>query len=377
MPISDELAALRARGTVKATSTALSSQASTFTTPQQQEALRKDAEKRQQAARKDAEMYLRKHNAGGLDEFWLKKLRELKARKKRAGGVAGWKKKEANDDGTELEEEEEDGLEVEMLPDHLVKALKAKYETENAKEALDRALEEEKEGKATVLSDVMASFEEEDGDEKTSEDEDAGEKVEEENPAGEVANEESGDNSDAQVLESAEQSEHADDKEEEPVEEVRSKIEQLSIEDAESTPVEVQEAEDDNSNRLVNEQSGGDAAVATEESQITDDTAENETKILYNTQSEQFISITDGKVQSKVLLQYLNQQNLMNARETTDSTTTSESNEFIDLADPRQREKLGAEQKAHAKERILAMKEELQKLIADWWSIMWVERNRR
>jgi hypothetical protein len=198
----------------------------------------------------------------------------------------------------------------------------------------------------------MASFEEEDGDE--------------ENPAGEVANEESGDNSDAQVLESAEQSEHADDKEEEPVEEVRSKIEQLSIEDAESTPVEVQEAEDDNSNRLVNEQSGGDAAVATEESQITDDTAENETKILYNTQSEQFISITDGKVQSKVLLQYLNQQNLMNARETTDSTTTSESNEFIDLADPRQREKLGAEQKAHAKERILAMKEELQKLIADW-----------
>jgi hypothetical protein len=352
MPISDELAALRARGTVKATSTALSSQASTFTTPQQQEALRKDAEKRQQAARKDAEMYLRKHNAGGLDEFWLKKLRELKARKKRAGGVAGWKKKEANDDGTELEEEEEDGLEVEMLPDHLVKALKAKYETENAKEALDRALEEEKEGKATVLSDAMASFEEEDGDE--------------ENPAGEVANEESGDNSDAQVLESAEQSEHADDKEEEPVEEVRSKIEQLSIEDAESTPVEVQEAEDDNSNRLVNEQSGGDAAVATEESQITDDTAENETKILYNTQSEQFISITDGKVQSKVLLQYLNQQNLMNARETIDSATTSESNEFIDLADPRQREKLGAEQKAHAKERILAMKEELQKLIADW-----------
>jgi hypothetical protein len=67
MPISDELAALRARGTVKATSTALSSQAFTFTTPQQQEALRKDAEKRQQAARKDAEMYLRKHNAGGLD----------------------------------------------------------------------------------------------------------------------------------------------------------------------------------------------------------------------------------------------------------------------------------------------------------------------
>jgi hypothetical protein len=311
-------------------------------------------------------MYLRKHNAGGLDEFWLKKLRELKARKKRAGGVAGWKKKEANDDGTELEEEEEDGLEVEMLPDHLVKALKAKYETENAKEALDRALEEEKEGKATVLSDVMASFEEEDGDEKTSEDEDAGEKVEEENPAGEVANEESGDNSDAQVLESAEQSEYADDKEEEPVEEVRSKIEQLSIEDAESTPVEVQEAEDDNSNRLVNEQSGGDAAVATEESQITDDAAENETKILYNTQSEQFISITDGKVQSKVLLQYLNQQNLMNARETTDSTTTSESNEFIDLADLQQREKLDAEQKAHAKERILSMKEELQKLIADW-----------
>ncbi|KAL7516334.1 hypothetical protein ACHAWX_001363 [Stephanocyclus meneghinianus] len=169
MPISDELAALRALGTVRATSTALSSKESStnyvFTTPQQQEVQRKLKSQREKAAREEAEMYLRKHNAGGLEDLLYRKLRELKARK-RAGGKASWKKKRdggGSEEGNEKaeEEEDEDTMAVEMLPEHLVKALKAKYETENATEALNRALKEEEEGRGTYLTDVMASLDEE------------------------------------------------------------------------------------------------------------------------------------------------------------------------------------------------------------------------
>ena len=182
MPVADELAALRALGTVKTTSATISSKApsQTFTTPQQQELLRKQKVKQEKKAREQAAENLRKHNAGGINDLWYKKLRELKARK-RAGYVA-WKKQNGTGEveGEEDGQEEDMGLEVGMLPEHLVKALKAKYETENAEEALSKALKEEEEGRGSILSEVMADLEEE-NDKEESEEADVAEEVDDEN----------------------------------------------------------------------------------------------------------------------------------------------------------------------------------------------------
>ncbi|KAL3784090.1 hypothetical protein HJC23_012279 [Cyclotella cryptica] len=402
MPISDELAALRALGTVRATSTALSSKESStnyvFTTPQQQEVQRKLKSQREKAAREEAEMYLRKHNAGGLEDLLYRKLRELKARK-RAGARASWKKKSdgaSNEEGSEkAEEEDEDTMAVEMLPEHLVKALKAKYETENATEALNRALKEEEEGRGTYLSDVMASLDEEgaaddnaaeaeadvddatdevDGDEKKKDDEDlvtSGERVAHESVAEELvptdaANEETVVDNNDPVTELADSATNLDDQEEpeetaptsepdsvalptepkgseevteeepipeklevpvetgsandEPVEEVRSKIEHLSIgDDAESTlfnqepnGTEVPLVAADNDQVGKDHSGSGDVVIKTEITSIQEYNDSNvdvitseamtlskeeqiqQTKLFYNTHSKQFVSIIDA-----------------------------------------------------------------------------------
>ena len=396
MPVADELAALRALGTVKATSTALSSTQSTdyvFTTPQQQELIRKQKVKQEKAAREAAEKYLRKHNAGGINDLWYKKLRELKARKK-AGGNVAWKKKErTTEDGEEEVQDDEDvGLEVGMLPDHLVKALKAKYETENAEEALSKALKDEEEGKGTILSEVMADMDVEenatdakdevvDGDEKKLEDDAV--VVDEEVPADSVdgqANDKineaatAADNTDevnideettaekepevvtsdepdteTQTTTGEENIEHSapsdviaeaeSDEKEEPVEEVRSKIEHLSIEDTQSkeeTDEIVKEGDaktDENSPTLDDAEKPSTA----ETPEMRDDQQLHKTNLFYNTKSKYLFTGTDAA-----------------------------SEEIVDLLDASQRAKLNEEQNTEVKEQLIALQDQIGNLLASW-----------
>ncbi|EED91003.1 predicted protein [Thalassiosira pseudonana CCMP1335] len=234
MPTSraEELEALRQTGRVKATSTALSATASTsFTTPQEQEVIRKQKTIHEKKLRVEAEQYLRQHKAGGLNDLFYRKLRDLKRRKEErerkslAGYGSGGAKTAVDDDEGHLDT-------LEMLPDHVVSALKAKYETENAVEALDKALKEEEEGKGTYLADVMAkldaaeSKEEEDAITATVAEAETLEEVAEKEPNVDVAMDTPG-----ETVTNGPPSDATSIEEEGPVEEVRSKIEQLSIED--------------------------------------------------------------------------------------------------------------------------------------------------
>lgn len=379
MPVADELAALRALGTVKATSTALSSTQSTdyvFTTPQQQEQLRKQKLKQEKAAREAAEKYLRKHNAGGINDLWYKKLRELKARKK-AGGSVAWKKKEkTTEDGEEEVQDDEDvGLEVGMLPDHLVKALKAKYETENAEEALDKALKDEEEGKGTILSEVMADIDVDDnatetksdisdGDEKKTEEDDGaneeipasvdGQAIDGENEAstadctadkvdkGEDTTEEKSvylpsDEPDIEIQNNAKLDSAPTDVsidvdtvgKDGSVEEVRTKIEQLSIEDVQVT-VETDKvaAKGDVSNG------------ETKNLNPVEATAANSTgtpNLFYNTQSAHLSTCKD-----------------------------SDSQYLVDLLNASERATLDEEQNAKVKAQLIILQDQIKDLLASW-----------
>mmetsp|Transcript_13246 Transcript_13246/g.28004 ORF Transcript_13246/g.28004 Transcript_13246/m.28004 type:complete len:630 (+) Transcript_13246:381-2270(+) len=150
MPISDELEALRQTGRVKKTSSALQSSASTFnfTTPAEQEAIRKLKSKKDQQLREEAKQYLRKPKHAGMNDLLYRKLRDLK-RKQAERERRKWEKKSVGKDdgdgGNANDEVDEQGHldTLEMLPEHLVSALKAKYETTNAVEALDRALKDD------------------------------------------------------------------------------------------------------------------------------------------------------------------------------------------------------------------------------------------
>ena len=312
--------------------------------------MRKEKAKQEKIAREQAEKYLRKHNAGGINDLWYKKLRELKARKK-AGARVAWTKKEngSGDDGG-VPEEEDVGLEVEMLPEHLVKALKAKYETENAEEALNKALKEEEEGKGTILSEVMADLDAEeensdivertDGDEKKADEQDEAAVTEanEEEPVAD--DDESSGEAEKKIDESPikndnemTESEHVNETpvEEEPVEEVRSKIEQLSIEDPQSNSF--QEKKGVDSKESVEEETNDKPATekTTEPKEQTE-----QIKLFYNVQNQNFF--------------------------TGDSGTVSE--DVVDLSDPNQRGKLDEEQATQMKEQLIALQDQIKDLLA-------------
>ncbi|KAL3779548.1 hypothetical protein ACHAWO_004937 [Cyclotella atomus] len=391
MPVADELAALRALGTVKTTSATISSKApsQTFTTPQQQELLRKQKVKQEKKAREQAAENLRKHNAGGINDLWYKKLRELKARK-RAGYVA-WKKQNGTGEveGEEDGQEEDMGLEVGMLPEHLVKALKAKYETENAEEALSKALKEEEEGRGSILSEVMADLEEE-NDKEESEEADVAEEVDDEKKPDEAVDETAEvastdnvqdideseekieDSKDSLELQSeqptasdetntetepmAEEGEPkpadeepteeapADDKptEEEPVEQVRSKIEKLSIEDAQSFE---EKKESDGASYDAKESEAAETTAELESTGISeqpaeatiDETHQTNLRLFYNVHTNQFF---------------------------TDTQNTSE--DVIDLSGADQRAKLENEQNAQLKEQLVVLQDQIKDLLAGW-----------
>ncbi|KAL7463615.1 hypothetical protein ACHAXS_003976 [Conticribra weissflogii] len=155
MPISDELEALRQTGRVKKTSSALQSSASAFNfaTPAEQEAIRKLKSKKDQQLREEAKQYLRKPKHAGMNDLLYRKLRDLKRRQEERERRK-WERKAVGredgeggdgDGGNGNDDVDEQGHldTLEMLPEHLVSALKAKYETTNAVEALDRALKDD------------------------------------------------------------------------------------------------------------------------------------------------------------------------------------------------------------------------------------------
>ena len=344
MPVAEELAALRALGTVKLTSNAISSKESSnyvFTTPQQQELQRKQKAKQDKAAREEAEKYLRKHNAGGINDMWYQKLRALKARKK-AGARSAWRGKEKNDDeseGEDKEEEEAIGLEVEMLPEDLVSALKAKYETENAEEALDKALKEEEEGKGTILSEVMANLDaaEQDNsrdaldDEQLENEEDA--VISDEVPVIDTIHEENFQTMNDQPedeldecqtnLSTEETFEQLLPTDDEPIEEVRTKIERLSI--------------DDNGDEEMVKGVNADS-ISKEDSSTPTETKE-QTKLFYNINTKQFFTSVDS---------------------------IDASNDLIDLLDPNERNKLDERQSAHVKTQLLSLQSNITCLLEDY-----------
>jgi hypothetical protein len=376
MPVADELAALRALGTVKTTSATISSKApsQTFTTPQQQEVLRKQKANQEKKAREQAAENLRKHNAGGINDLWYKKLRELKARK-RAGYVA-WKKKDgtnaAEGEEGDGQEEEDVGLEVGMLPDHLVKALKAKYETENAEEALSKALKEEEEGRGSILSEVMADLDQENVNEESDEVMVAQE-VEVEQKPEESANdnvqdtdepvtkiEDSQDSSEIQPEQPTVSDETAetepvttedslklvDDEptDKEPVEQVRTKIEQLSIEDAQSFEEKKESggASDDAKESEAEATIGEMESTETSE-QLDEATIDDANRMVQQTNARLFYN-----VHTKQLF--------------TDTQNTSE--DVIDVSDADQRAKLEDEQNAQLKEQLVALQDQIKDLLA-------------
>ncbi|KAL7454862.1 hypothetical protein ACHAWC_006458 [Mediolabrus comicus] len=186
MPISDELEALRQSSRVKTQSTRLSDAASkhNFTTPQQQEELRKAKLEKEKQLKLEAERAWRSGATTHVDNLQhllgnglygrlmnehRRKTREaqqqMHAWKGRHQGKGSSNKDDdddnnsgadAADEKVETDEGEEEVISnaAEMLPDHVVQALKEKYETTSIEDALTKALKEEESG---ALSKVMIS----------------------------------------------------------------------------------------------------------------------------------------------------------------------------------------------------------------------------
>jgi len=271
MPISDELEALRQSSRVKTESTRLSTAASALYTPQQLEELRKAKLTKEKQSKLEAERAWRSgatvnNKVGDLNDLLgngmygrlmnehRRKVREAQKhlhewkgshRGKQGGKVDDEVSNVDNDeDGEKIDNEENEQQEdestiinnaVEMLPDHVVEALKAKYETDSIVEALTKALQEEESGELSkvVMSPVSKKGEEGSNDntslpaqyEELEEQED-----EEEVEQQQQYTEEDQPNNEEEQVNSEEAAEALE--EEKPIEEVREKIENLSINDA-------------------------------------------------------------------------------------------------------------------------------------------------
>ncbi|KAL3757806.1 hypothetical protein ACHAWU_000533 [Discostella pseudostelligera] len=223
MGLTDELEALRQSGSVKSKSAGLSAAAATttstaFITPEAEAERRRNKALQEKQSRLEAKNALHSNNYYGEDDLNSillnkKLIEEQRSKKKEAernlrewrrkhhdgggggGGVGGKTKGTAaavsvrSDDAGDDDDEEDDHEArmnrdaLEMLPEHVVRTLKAKYETSNAELALERALQEEEvkhgHGKAGALAKLMEITLEEDDDDEEEEDvggDDEGEK---------------------------------------------------------------------------------------------------------------------------------------------------------------------------------------------------------
>ena len=283
MPISDELEALRQSSRVKTQSTRLStivaSSSTALYTPQQQEELRKAKLTKEKQSKLEAERAWRSgasytKNAKGLHDLLgnglygrlmnehRRKVREAQKQlhewkgshqgKKKVGG----KDEDGAVDGENIESEEtneqlnEEGGEeeiinnaVEMLPDHVVEALKEKYQTDSIVEALTKALQEEESGELSKVV-MMSPVSKKEGEESSSvgstnveslpvpEEEKEEQEVVEQQQLQEDAEEETPQNLEEEEQQQVDTEEATEvPQEEKPIEEVREKIEHLSIND--------------------------------------------------------------------------------------------------------------------------------------------------
>ncbi len=247
-------------------------------TPQQQEELRKAKLTKEKQSKLEAERAWRSggcKNAKGLHDLLgnglygrlmnehRRKVREAQKQlhewkgshqgKKNQGG----KDEDGAADGENMESEEtneqlneEEGEEeiisnaVEMLPDHVVEALKEKYQTDSIVEALTKALQEEESGELSKVV-MMSPVSKKEGEEGSSssvgstnaeslhvpEEEKGEQEVEEQQQPQDDAEEETQQNheEEQQQVDTEEVAEVP--QEEKPIEEVREKIEHLSIND--------------------------------------------------------------------------------------------------------------------------------------------------
>ncbi|KAL9186481.1 hypothetical protein ACHAXT_005719 [Thalassiosira profunda] len=161
MPLADELEALRAAGRVKQTSTRLSADVEKngiiVTSPEQEAKRRKEKEERQRQSLMDAQNAMHEGAKGAglgdvnlLYERLIAQQREKKAEAEK--NLHEWRKQHSgrakDGEGNEMmpvPDRVANKEALEMLPEHVVAALKAKYETEDGAAALSRALQEESE----------------------------------------------------------------------------------------------------------------------------------------------------------------------------------------------------------------------------------------
>mmetsp|Transcript_120 Transcript_120/g.232 ORF Transcript_120/g.232 Transcript_120/m.232 type:complete len:541 (-) Transcript_120:379-2001(-) len=175
MGITDELEALRQSGRVKAKSATLSTQVSKhgFTSPETEAEQFKRKSLDEKQSRLEAQNAMHKGGQGAsmndLNMLYKKLITDQREKKREAEkNLREWRKQHVGKGGGGEEpmpmptkaDDEEESMNVEaleMLPEHVVSALKEKYETDNAALALSRALNDESEhgkGELATLMDV-------------------------------------------------------------------------------------------------------------------------------------------------------------------------------------------------------------------------------
>ena len=184
--VAEELAALRAAGTgVGGRAEALQKSAAVhgFSSPEQQRALLRERAENEKKSSSEAKMALHKSSGGQMNTAMAELYRRLMSGQ--SSRRTEWRRKHVGK-GKEGEEEQEEGANAEkegppvspsaaevdnsvnleavaMLPDHVVSALKEKYETDDAAAALSKALIDEGEGEdgEGALADLFKTVEEE------------------------------------------------------------------------------------------------------------------------------------------------------------------------------------------------------------------------
>jgi SAM-dependent methyltransferase len=351
MPISDELEALRQSSRVKTQSTRLSDAASkhNFTTPQQQEELRKAKLEKEKQLKLEAERAWRsgatthvdnlQHLLGNglygrlMDEH-RRKTREaqqqMHAWKGRHQGKGSSNKDDDDDNNSgadaadekiETDEGEEEVISnaAEMLPDHVVQALKEKYETTSIEDALTKALKEEESGALSKVMMSAVSKKEDNGNgdgigndgqeeikqqQKQDDREVNGEKDEDRAPDGTEKQEEQ-EVKEEQKAEEQEQEnkdkvpekevEKQQGEEEAPVKEVRERIEQLTIDDTFGSYETAASKEADTTSEEANDTASTEMATQQTTSASTATASEDldpveQTKLFYNKHAIEFIA---------------------------------------------------------------------------------------
>ena len=369
MGLSEELEALRQHGSVKSKSTLLSESVTKhgFTSPETEASKLKQKSLQEKQSRLDAQVALSR-GASGMAQSELnllyKKLIDEQRKKKREAelNLREWRKQHVGKDkdgkGTDgklIEGEEppmqptdteEDNINMEaleMLPQHVVAALKIKYETNNAAEALSKALKEESEhdsngeeggggggGMLAKLMEVTATT--------------GGTPVKGEMPYDEASEHSSPGKIDkedyvvvsndgstsATVEEDKTEAKGEDEKEakttataDEPVEEVREKVEQLTLED--QTPPQ-DKVEDSTATPTKSSKS-----TKPDLSHIPNSQRIEQTKRFYNVHSQEYIDKLTSQSESTVLTPIQHRETFMTHVQSQQSLNETDKITLIDL----------------------------------------------